>query len=334
MKRLNKKIILIFVVICVLGIAKEPNVVWTRTYGGDMGDFGSCVQQTEDGGFVIVGTTYSFGAGDYDIYLVKTDGLGNVEWSKTFGGTNREEGYYVQQTQPDKGFIIVGSTWSFGVGLDDVYLIKTDASGNEQWYQTYGWTSNEVGYCVQQTVDEYGMLDGYIIVGVQLGADPGNVYLIKTDLNGNELWSRTFGGNQADVGLFVQQTHPDRGYIIVGNGYTPNNGQDIYLIKTDPYGYEQWSKKFGGVDFDRGRGVQQTYPDDGYIIVGELRTPEGIFMALIKTDATGNEQWRKLLRPSSTSAARGYSVQQTADGGYIAVGQAMLEDNLWYIYAV
>jgi len=146
---------------------------WEKTFGGGGYERGYSVQQTTDGGFIIVGHTSSFGAGSYDVYLIKTDGDGNEVWSKTFGGSGGDAGYSVQQTT-DGGFIIAGETHSFGAGSSDVYLIKTDADGNELWSKTFGGSGGDAGKSVQQTTD-----GGYIIAGyANYNEAESEVYLI------------------------------------------------------------------------------------------------------------------------------------------------------------
>ncbi len=211
------------------GIARayEPDVQWQKTFGGSNKDFGRSVQQTSDGGYIIAGTTKSFGAGYYDAYFIKTDSEGNFQWQKTFGGTIDDYAWSVQQTSDD-GYIIAGYTHSFSVGKADVYLIKTDPNGNQQWQKTFGGSESDGGYSVKQTTD-----GGYIITGrtKSFGAEGYDVYLIKTDSEGNLLWQKTLDGSLGDMGHSVQQT-TDGGYIIAG--FTSSFGAgyyDVYLIK-------------------------------------------------------------------------------------------------------
>jgi hypothetical protein len=126
------------------------NQTWFRTFGGAFGGWAQSVQQTSDGGFIIAGGTYSFGAGENDVYLIKTDAGGNQTWERTFGGASYDWAESVQQTS-DGGFIIAGMTGSFGAGEGDVYLIKTDAGGNQTWERTFGGASKDYPYSVQQT---------------------------------------------------------------------------------------------------------------------------------------------------------------------------------------
>jgi hypothetical protein len=157
------------------------NIIWAKTYGGTDRDWAYSVQQTSDGGYIVAGTTLSFGAGWHDVLLIKTDANGNLQWAKTYGGTYYEFASYVQQTS-DGGYIVAGWTNTFGAGSSDVFLIKTDANGNIQWAKTYGGTNGEGATSVQQTSD-----GGYIVAGDtrSFGAGGDDIFLIKTDANGN-----------------------------------------------------------------------------------------------------------------------------------------------------
>ncbi len=294
---------------------------WNHTFGGISYDEGFSVQETNDCGYIIAGATLSYGAGNWDVWLLKIDYYGNEEWNSTFGGSGYDSSYSVQQTN-DGGYILTGCTSSYGAGNSDVWLIKTDTNGNEQWNSTFGGSDTDWGYSIDQTSD-----DGYIITGYtdSYGAGNSDVCLIKIDSSGNQKWYKTFGGSDYDRGRAVLQTN-DSGYIITGYTVsydTDTSGCDVWLIKTDSNGIQQWQKTFGGSGipnkFDIGYSIKQT-SDDGYIIAGdtEIYFISKADFLLIKTDSSGNEEWYKTF--GGLSADRGRSVLQTSDGGYVILG--------------
>ena len=267
-------------------IDSHGNLIWAKTFGGVFNDYAWCAQQTSDGGYIIIGGSYSFSGTTSDVYLVKTDASGNAQWSKTLGTPGNDNEYWGQQTE-DNGYIIVGYTGNNG----DIYLLKTDSTGNLIWTKTFGGTNVENGFYVQQTSDA-----GYVIVGStqSFGQGSFDVYLLKTDSIGNLLWSKALGGTGSDEGYCVQQTS-DAGYIITGKStaFCPDTSE-ICLIKTDESGNLLWSKTFRGpTAFNFARSVQQSL-DGGYVIVGSTQSFSHEYdIYLLKTDTTGNLLWSK-----------------------------------------
>ncbi len=158
------------------------NIQWDRTYGGSNNEFGGySISETAGGGYIIGGSTSTFGAGNGDYYLVRADATGNILWSKTFGGSATEYGYSCRQTV-DGGFVLTGFTNSFGSGMNDAYLVKTDSAGSLQWSRTYGTVSDELASWVMQTPD-----NGFIITGYPYNFGPPltDIHIIKTDPLGN-----------------------------------------------------------------------------------------------------------------------------------------------------
>ena len=296
----------------------DGNTLWTRTYGGSDFEEAYSVRQTTDGGYIVAGYTSSFGAGSFDVYLVKTDESGNELWTRTYGGGGSEIAYSVQQTT-DGGYIIAGYTDSFGAGSADFYLVKTDSNGDTLWTRTYGGTDSDQSRSVQQTTD-----GGYIIAGYtsSFGAGGYDFYLVKTDADGNTLWTRTYGGSGTDQGYSVQQI-TDGGYIIAGiTGSFGAGSADFYLVKTDANGDSLWTRTYGGSGTDQGYSVDQT-TDGGYIVAGYTESfGAGSWdFYLVKTDADGDTLWTRTYGGSSYDC--GWSVQQTPDDGYIIAGYTM-----------
>ncbi|MBK6642762.1 MAG: T9SS type A sorting domain-containing protein [Bacteroidetes bacterium] len=302
------------------------DTIWTKTFGTPGNEGFYFIQQTNDLGFIATGFTSSIG--NTDVLLVKTDSVGNVQWSKTYGGSvDMEQSYCVQQTF-DNGYIIEGVTQSFGVGQDDVYLIKVDSVGNLQWSKTYGGTNYDLRNSVRQTYD-----GGYILAGQTLSFGAGgDLFLIKTDSVGNLLWSKTYGGPGNEYGSEIQITS-DSGYVIVG--YTSSFGAgsyDIYLIRTDEVGDTLWTKAYGGIGFESMGSVQQLN-DNGYIISGSTDSfGNGLFdFYLIRLDPTGNPHWSKAFGASGDE--NGTSARQTLEGGFVAAGltnnSGLLMNNLY-----
>ncbi len=208
---------------------------WNKTFGGSDADQSHSVIQTADGGYVLAGTTASFGAGGDDMWLVKTDGEGNEQWNRTFGVRENDVGWDCQQTS-DGGYVMAGFAGSSSSIYGNVLLIKTDGNGDEMWTKTFEDDDGSSAYSVQQTAD-----GGYIIGGVtNLGEGHGDILLVKTDGDGNFLWDRIFGGYYPDACYSVRQT-ADGCYIIAGETYSFGAGiVDAWLVKTAEPAVKIW----------------------------------------------------------------------------------------------
>ena len=296
-------------------LAKTNNLgdtLWTAILGGHFHDFFYYVQETNDSCYIITGQTSSFGAGGTDVYLLKTDTLGNIIWEQTIGGSLCESGSEVQQTT-DGGYIIVGGTQSHSNGSYDICIIKTNCEGYTTWTKAYGGLYSDAGNSIQQTVD-----GGYIIAGHSI--DGGRYLcakLLRTNENGDTLWTKDFAGTWGAKANSVCQTD-DGGYAIIGMIYTDGNyHRNAYLIKTDAMGDTMWTKKYGGLDFVDGfYGILTN--DNGFVIVGYKSNLFDKDVYIIKTDANGDTNWTKTIGGELEDMAM--HVEQTSDDGYIIVG--------------
>jgi hypothetical protein len=301
----------------VVKLDANGNLQWTKTIGGPKGDYGNSLIQTSDGGYAIAGATKSFGAGEWDVYVVKLDANGNLQWTKTIGGEKDDYGRSLIQTS-DGGYAIAGKTESFGAGYTDVYVIKLDAHGNLQWTKTIGGEGLDDGSSIIQTSDGGYTIAGSASFGAEYYEDVCvfyDVYVVKLDANGNLQWTKTIGGPWNEEGSSLIQTS-DGGYTIAG--YTESFGAgewDVYVVKLDAHGNLQWTKTIGGEKNDGGRSLIQT-SDGGYAIAGATKSfgAGGEDVYVVKLDAKGNLQWTKTIGGPKDDWGR--SLIQTSDGGY------------------
>lgn len=306
--------------------AQPPDTLWTRIYGGSGIDEIGEIQEISDGGFIIAGSTNAFGEGLYDVYLIRTDANGDTIWTKTYGGSADDRGRSVRQL-PDGGFIITGYTRSFGNGSKDAYLIRADSAGDTVWTRVFGRDFTVDGRSVRQTDD-----GGFIICGWHY-SDIGfreNIYLLKVDSLGNELWSASYGGENNERGWCVEQTS-DGGYIVVG--WTESygaGGSDVYLLKTDDQGDTLWTRTYGGELNDEGRYLK-IKDDGGFIIAGKnLRSNNRQDFYLISTDSTGDTIWTRSYGTENGMEVA-HSMDITSDGGYILGGYYVGADGYYLV---
>ena len=273
------------------------DTIWTKAIGGSFGFFmGTSVQQTNDLGYIVTG----MGKGGDGVYLVKTTAAGDTVWTRDFEKTSTgNEGKAVKQTT-DGGYVVTGIT------NDTIYAAKLGSTGNMTWSKKYG---KGKGFSIQETTD------GGFIIGGEKGTFNTQAYMIKTNVNGDTLWTKAYGTTSQGAREVVQTS--DGGYVLTGY-----SSGDIYLIKTNSFGNLIWQKTFGGTLTDVGESVKETN-DGGYIISGYEKIFDAMLgtdkreMHIIKRSSNGNPVWD---RNYGTLGAEGMNVQQTSDKGFAVTG--------------
>jgi hypothetical protein len=291
------------------------NQLWDQTYGGNNNDHCFSIQPTTDGCFILAGLTCSFGDPNGDVYLIKIDELGNLIWERTFGGSAYDSGWIARQTT-DGGYIISGWTLSFGAAMKDVYVVKTDQDGNLEWQNLYGGSNHDYGRGVCQTAD-----GGYVIGGSTSSyGNDHQIYLLKTDSQGNMQWENNFGGAVYDISLSLELT-TDGGFIL--SHVTSSFGvadYNMYIVKTNSFGALEWQQTFGGIGYDNSRWTIQTL-DGGFISCG-LTASYGAGandVYLVKMDSQGSMDWYKTI--GGVNDDMGYSILQFDCGDYLVAGE-------------
>ena len=306
--------LLFFLLISKIIFAQTPDTTWTKIFATPGDDYGEYVEQTDDGGFIIVGTTDSSGADD--VFLIKTNSVGDTLWTKTYGTYHYDYATCVHQTN-DGGYILFGESDSYDPNFWEGLLIKTDSNGDTLWTKHLG---DYAYYFFQSGLDLNG--SGYVAAGFTKtgAADPEDIWLVKTDENGDIVWTKTFGGSERDVPSSIYRTS-DGGFIISGSTESPSAGDlDALLIKTDSDGNLEWSKTYGGTELDIASEVKQTN-DGGYIIAGHTESYVNVnnyIDLVIKTDNDGDTIWTKTWGTAQHDGAM--SVVQTSDGGFVWTG--------------
>ncbi len=290
-----------------------------RTFGTTFYDYGWGVDETFDGGAIIVGAKEYRSDRTRDILLVKVDENGFGLWEKSFGGSNNEEGYAVKQCM-DGGFILAGYSTSYGAAAD-IYVVKTDPYGIKEWDKVYGGNNLDRAYEIIETHDGH-----FIIVGVtnSPGISHGNddIWLQKIDGQGNTVWRNAYGESNHEVGYDVVEL-PDGGFLVLGyKNFYDVSGKDIYLIRTDSVGTIVWAKTYGSsMVFDEiGYSIHEAYPS-GYLICASTisRDNGGFDPQVIKIDYDGNMQWSAIYNGSGRSHTR-WVATPTYDGGAAIIG--------------
>jgi hypothetical protein len=309
-------------------IFNSSTVSWAKTYGGRSKD--SCaehlpIQETSDGGYIVLGTTQSFGPGGEDIWILKLNSSGGIEWQRIYGAFHHDRGWSIQQTS-DGGYIVGGTTKSFGAGHTDVWILKLDSSGGIEWQRTYGGTFWDGTPFIQEAAD-----GGYIVsAGTDsFGAGGGDSWILKLASSGDIEWQRTYGGSLGD-GLGCPQLTSDGGYIVAGSTDSFGAGLgDLWILKLNSSGDIEWQHTYGGISYDWATDIKLT-SDGGYIVSGVTMDfgRYGNFL-ILKLNSSGDIEWQRAYGGGFMDYP--WSIQQTIDGGYIVAGytESFDQQNRW-----
>ena len=321
----------------------QANMPFTmiKNYGGTQNERGYSVKQTSDGGYVIVGSSTSYGAGVSDLWILKVDGLGEFSWSKTYGGQGNDIGRDITQTS-DGGYIITGYTKSFSSGGDmDLWLIKTDANGesclysdggtcsenSSKWIKSFGTSGNDYGNSVQETSE------GDFIVAGKSGRIP-SVFVIKTNSSGEKIWENLYGTGPGDRAQYIIERQ-DLGFLIVGKENANNVDDNLCLINIDTDGAEVWHSLYGGGGADGGNHISEV-SGGGYIIAGATKSyGNGNWddLWLVKTSTGGSMEWQKTFGGSYTETGN-YAHEKDAGGFMVTGSTESIGQGLYDIWVV
>jgi len=271
--------------IWIIKLDENGNTEWDKTFDEDENDIAYSLAQTEDGGYVVAGSTGVKLWGEANCWVIKLDAKGNMEWDSNFGGTGWDEIYSIIQTK-DGSFITTGCVWSKGAGRGDVRVAKLNKRGDLVWDKTFGGSENDEARSIIQTND-----GGYAVAGFTVLEDTGNrdIWVIKLDKEGNKVWDRTFGGTSEDWANSIIQDK-NGNYIVAGWTKSIGAGKtDVWIVKLDKRGDLVWDKTFGGSENDEAHSIIQT-EDGGYAVAGWTKSKGtgNSDVWVIKLDENGN----------------------------------------------
>ena len=290
-------------------LTAQPDTLWSKAFGGMGGHTFYSVKETHDDGFIAVGETRNFIEGTRDYWLVKTDSKGELIWEKKFGGANAGTFRDVEQTA-DSGYIIIGYSVD-----PNYYVARTDSVGNLLWEKTFGGGFFDWGEAVL-------VLDNgdFLFAGFSNSFDDnGQARLIRTDLNGDTLWTRRYGGGAWDNLTEIKKLK-DGGYIITGLTHSIGSGlADFWLMKLDSNFNVLWETAFGGPETDIAHDVIEA-SDGGFVMTGRTASfgAGDDDLWIVKTNSEGDSLWAKTF--GAHKRDRGFSITEASTGGYIVTG--------------
>ena len=267
----------------VLKLTSTGAVTWQRSYGGPKDDVFSSIQQTSDGGYILAGRTDSFGMGKDDAWVVKLTSNGSISWQETLGGALEDVANSIEQTHPDGGYIVAGTSASFGAGGNDAWILKLTSTGAVTWQKTYGGPADDMAASVEQTTD-----GGYIVSGSTSSFGQGvQAWVLKLSPTGSIRWQEAFGGSSSGGANFVAQTS-DGGYVVAGkiNSSGTVGSDEAWVMKLSPGGEVKWQRGYESAGLD-------------LVGSGERTNSGGYFVAAEPNFGTGSSRLWALVPPSS-----------------------------------
>lgn len=367
MKNLKKSIFILTTVAIIIGctkkeifISEQPaDVSFVKTFGGANNESARSVLKTQDGGYVVFGYTQSID-GDvvstkstvqYDFWLLKFDASDNLDWQKTYGGSNDEKGYKIIQTQ-DGGFAVTGYSKSSdgdvmaNEGFEDVWVLKLNTEGVVEWKTNTGFLGSDKGFSIIQTSDGGYFLGAILDVTASGGLGNskigsrhagGDFWGIKLSNTGSLEWRKYFGGTNTEICYDVIEVAD--GYLLIGSSDSldvdikNNKGSyDFWIVKIDKNGTLVWEKSYGGKEIDESYQIIRT-AEGNFLIVGETRSSDqdvssqkgGADIWVLKVDGSGEMLWEKTYGGASFDAAK--AITLTNDGNYLIAGNTRSIDN-------
>jgi len=308
--------------ILVIRMDVDGRVVWQRVYDEGFQEHAYGAAQTEDGGFLIVGDITMSSMDEPDMYLLKISPRGDMEWSKTYGGQEKDVLNDVVTT-PEGDFVAIGDTRNTANGEADIVVLKVDAQGNMRWMKTYGSPQEERGNALTL------LPDGLAFTGsVSTNIIDKDIITYKVNANGDSLWFRQFGSQEREVGRDIIRTR-DGALAIAG---LINDNSDALLIKYDANGNQRWSRSLDGSGLaDEASGLVQL-PTGEFILTGLTETsPANIDLLVAKVAENGDPIWFRNLgkdEPNALIVEEGIDIAPTPNGGYIIAGSRSLGGGL------
>jgi hypothetical protein len=290
------------------------NEEWMKTIGSDTLDGANSILQTSDGGYFVTNHTEGYGAGDCDAWMCKTDAAGNVLWNQTYGCPEDDLGLDAIETSDH--FLVTCGVARTIEPSGDAFLAKYTLAGDVVWIKSYGGPGGQDGWRLTESPD-----GGYVVAGntIENANGPIDIFIFKTDADGNLVWSYNYGGAGEEYTLGVCRA-TDGGYIVCGSSTSFGAGdEDAYLLKIDENGTQQWSRNYGGLLQDEAMGIVPA-GDGGYALTGFTKSfGDPLEAFILKTDAYGNQQWMKTYGDAASQKECNWIVA-CPDGGFAMTG--------------